>query len=205
MNIMYDLVPVIAWLVLCLVYLYHMCAWRKNEYVIRERNYYHLTQFLLVVQAFAGFYGHGEIMRARSLTWIVAFAGCVLCFAGLSLCLWARIVLGRFWDMHASIQVQHQLVCDGPYRVSRNPLFLGQLLLFLGTGLAWCNVVALLCSVPALWSFKRRIAKEEYCLQRFFTCEYEKYQSSTPRFFSLPRLSHKQHRCVERNAVLYLK
>lgn len=75
------------------------------------------------------------------------------------------------------------LIVDGPYRLSRNPMYLGLTLLYLGitlaTGVAW---PLLLLPLP-LWIIDRRIiAFEEQTLEAIFGDAYRAYQRRVRRW-----------------------
>jgi protein-S-isoprenylcysteine O-methyltransferase Ste14 len=75
------------------------------------------------------------------------------------------------------------LIVDGPYRVSRNPIYLGLTLLYLGvtlaTGVAW---PLLLLPLP-LWIVDRRIIPfEERTLERTFGDAYRAYRRRVRRW-----------------------
>jgi protein-S-isoprenylcysteine O-methyltransferase Ste14 len=76
------------------------------------------------------------------------------------------------------------LIVDGPYRVSRNPMYLGLTLLYLGvtlaTGAAW---PLLLLPLP-LWVIDRRVIPfEEQTLEGIFGDAYRAYQRRVRRWF----------------------
>ncbi len=193
-----NIVPVVAWLVLGAIYLGHLVVWRHKEYIVRVPNFHHFTHFVLVAQAVAGLSGLGRLELRDPAALLCGFLGLLSVSVGFLACSWGKLTLGRFWDMHASIQAEHALVRGGPYRWCRNPIFLGQFLLLVGTGLAWGNVLVLVLGALSYWSFDRRIAKEERCLEYHFGNAFAEYRSETVRF--LARLPSRQtHGRVARN------
>jgi protein-S-isoprenylcysteine O-methyltransferase Ste14 len=74
-------------------------------------------------------------------------------------------------------------VIAGPYQFTRNPMYVGLLLLAAGMGL-WMNtwwVFALL--MPTLLIIDRYvIAREEQYLERRFGCEYDAYKQRVRRW-----------------------
>ena len=68
------------------------------------------------------------------------------------------------------------LVLDGPFRLTRNPLYVAMALLTIGAGL-WLNTWwVLILLAPALLAVDRLvIAREEAYLRRRFGAEYEAY------------------------------
>lgn len=63
-------------------------------------------------------------------------AGAVLMALSLALALWGFLTLRRAGTPVEPGQVPSRLVTEGPYRFSRNPLYLAQLLFLAGLGLA---------------------------------------------------------------------
>src|SRR5262249_2426215 len=53
--------------------------------------------------------------------------------AGLSVALWARVVLGRNWSGAIVLKEHHELIDRGPYAFVRHPIYTGVLLMVLGT------------------------------------------------------------------------
>ncbi len=47
--------------------------------------------------------------------------------------LWARWVLGTMWSFSAVAKASHELRTDGPYRITRHPIYTGLLGMLLGT------------------------------------------------------------------------
>lgn len=74
-----------------------------------------------------------------------------------------------------------RLVTDGPYRFSRNPMYLGHLIFFLGlavllSGPAWVVWVA------HLFWFDQRARRDEPHLQALFGSQYESYRRRVKRW-----------------------
>jgi protein-S-isoprenylcysteine O-methyltransferase Ste14 len=75
------------------------------------------------------------------------------------------------------------LVMSGPYRYSRNPMYLGLALLFIGLAVIFAVVWALLFVIPLiLYTQARVIMPEERYLQRAFGDDYRVYSSHVRRW-----------------------
>ena len=81
-----------------------------------------------------------------------------------------------------------QLVQSGPYRFTRNPMYLGMVLI--------CAAVALLSGVIlnigaalvlAVWLEFRFIRREEKFLDSLFGAPFQQYMRQTPRWFGRPK------------------
>lgn len=91
-----------------------------------------------------------------------------------------------FWSRHTSvvpIRPATTLVVSGPYRWTRNPMYVGLALLTIGMGL-WRNTWwILLLLAPALLAIDRLvIAREERYLHRRFGLDYEAYTRRVRRW-----------------------
>lgn len=115
--------------------------------------------------------------------WIQWVAGYALIAAAVALDLWAVKTL---IDRHTTV-LPHRgsayLVTCGPFRFTRNPIYLGYTLIMAGLGLAtqnpWFFVMASL-SVAITTAFA--VSREELHLLSRFGCEYERYCRATSRW-----------------------
>ncbi len=101
---------------------------------------------------------------------------------GLALRAWAAVILGRFYTRTLRITHEHALVTAGPYRVVRNPGYLGTLAVWVGFGLSSGSWLATL-AVTALMActYGRRIRSEEAMLLAGLGDEYRQYVRRTWR------------------------
>ncbi len=76
-----------------------------------------------------------------------------------------------------------ELIPDGPYRYTRNPMYAGMTLIQAGVGTALGNLWILLLLVPTLLILQRSvIEKEEAYLERRFGESYLRYRKSVRRW-----------------------
>ena len=76
-----------------------------------------------------------------------------------------------------------RLVLTGPYRYSRNPDYIGQLVLYLGIALAANTWWPIWLLPPVLAVVERGVVfREERYLEAKFGREYEDYKRSVPRW-----------------------
>jgi protein-S-isoprenylcysteine O-methyltransferase Ste14 len=96
--------------------------------------------------------------------------------------------IGRVWtSAYISGRKTHELVCDGPYSLTRNPLYFFSLLAYLGAGLAFEKLTVALAFVVMFWvTHWPTIMAEEAKLRKKFGDEYDDYAKSVPRFW--PRI-----------------
>lgn len=117
-------------------------------------------------------------IRSRTLAW----GGIVMMLAGLMLRIWAIRVLGAFYTRTLRTSAEQRLVEEGPYRLVRNPGYLGDILLWLGAGFASANwIVLATIAFPMLRAYRSRIKAEEAMLAEAFPQEYDGYARRTWR------------------------
>lgn len=113
--------------------------------------------------------------------------GLVVLVGSLAFTLWARYVLGTMWTSSAQVKQDHRLHTDGPYRITRHPIYTGLLGMLAGTamtaGLGRFVVMFLLL----LALFVLKIRAEERLLDAELGEEYADYRRRVPGLFPLPR------------------
>jgi len=94
-------------------------------------------------------------------------------------------VLGRLWSTaYIGGRKNKDLVMDGPYSMTRNPLYFFSFLGGLGVFLAFQNIYIIAVYVVAFpLSYRYVIRSEEKRLAGLFGPEFDKYLESTPAFF----------------------
>jgi protein-S-isoprenylcysteine O-methyltransferase Ste14 len=95
--------------------------------------------------------------------------------------LWARWTLGKMWSSVPALREEHELHTDGPYRVTRHPIYTGILGMLFGSAL----VIGLGGVVVGLLVFGGvfliRIRREEQLMLQTFGEQYVRYQRRVPR------------------------
>lgn len=106
-----------------------------------------------------------------------------LCTA-LAMIAWSAI---WFWRKRTPIEPHHtpkSLIVEGPYRLSRNPIYLALVLLTVASAVGHGSLVGLLCAFGLSWVLDRRFAaQEEALLVQTFGEEAERYLSASKRWF----------------------
>lgn len=75
------------------------------------------------------------------------------------------------------------LVTTGPYRVTRNPIYIGFVLVYFGLSIVLTSMWVLLLLVPVLVILQRGVVKrEEAYLERKFGDAYRAYKTRVPRW-----------------------
>jgi len=107
--------------------------------------------------------------------------GIVLTYAGLTLTIWSRARLGRYWSGTVALKQDHHLIQSGPYRVVRHPLYSGIIVAAAGMCLCVTTWSSLLGVISLLACFERRAHKEDSLLASEFGPEFEAYRQRTGR------------------------
>jgi protein-S-isoprenylcysteine O-methyltransferase Ste14 len=107
-------------------------------------------------------------------------------YVGLAICLVGLITLTIIMVNFATTPLD-ELVSKGLYRYSRHPIYITQLLLFIGVGIASASWIFLLLSIlRTIASFMLMNPEERYCLEKYGNA-YREYMNRTPRWLGIPK------------------
>jgi len=112
----------------------------------------------------------------RSTTLLAGLCADAIVLAGLAIALWARVELGRNWNLNPSIQEDHELIERGPYAYVRHPLYSGLVLMFLGTVLWYGSWIGGILFVACLIGTWLKLREEERLLTGHFGTRYLEYK-----------------------------
>jgi len=107
-------------------------------------------------------------------------------FIGLSIYLFG-VIIGSLamYDFYST--ALDKLVTKGIYRISRNPMYLGMFLIFIGTGIACVSwLFLLLTMVFVILSHILVTTEERFCL-KMYGKSYREYLNRTSRWIGLPK------------------
>ncbi|MGC9091684.1 MAG: methyltransferase family protein [Bacteroidota bacterium] len=144
-------------------------------WLFRNRSYMPIP-FLLVMLVFAQ-----PTFESMVIGFVLALVGEVIRFWGVSFVGSETRTTG---EAGAS-----QLVTVGPYAYVRNPLYIGNILIYIGFGVmsnAWFPWLTVIAAVYFVFQYSMIISLEEEVLRRKFGERYEAYTQKVPRFF--PRI-----------------
>jgi protein-S-isoprenylcysteine O-methyltransferase Ste14 len=115
-------------------------------------------------------------------SWWIEIPGLVLLVASTGFTIWARVRLGRMWSASPdTLQESHELRTDGPYAVTRHPIYTGLLGMLLGSALLNGLGASLFFLVIGVAVVAARIPIEERLMSTTFPEQYAKYRRRTPR------------------------
>ena len=96
--------------------------------------------------------------------------------------IWARLVLGRMWSASPNVvQAGHELRTDGPYGITRHPIYTGLLGMLIGTVLLSGLGVSLVLLAVGAAVIGSRIPVEERLMSTRFPEEYARYRKRVPQ------------------------
>lgn len=115
---------------------------------------------------------------------LMGLAGLLIFIAGSLIAIWAKVTMGKYWSPPVSHDQkrQNKLMKHGPFKYSRNPIYVGIIMILAGYGIAIQSYFTFLAIIP-IYYFYNSVLKEEKNLEKVFKEEYLKYKKEVPRFF----------------------
>lgn len=166
-------------------------AWTASRW--RERNILltiELTFYAL--WAYARFFldlDHALLSTAAEPA--LALAGAAILAAGVVLAAWAKLRLGRWFSATFGVKEGHVLVTDGPYAVTRHPIYSGLIATIAGAALLWNSALTLLLAVLLAVPYFLHTVHEEALFEQHFGAAYRDYQRRVPRLVPFAPLSRR--------------
>jgi protein-S-isoprenylcysteine O-methyltransferase Ste14 len=120
----------------------------------------------------------------RSLTFDappVRILGLVILLAATAFTIWARLVLGVMWSGAPAVKQEHQLRTNGPYSVTRHPIYTGMLGMFLGSLLVAGGGRWIVPFPVFLVLLEIKLHIEERLMQAEFPEDYPRYRQRVPQ------------------------
>ena len=156
----------------------------------RERLYRLVVSLGLMMIVLAPFLAIRGGLQIWTNPPLLAWAMLLVVVAGIALCWWARLHLGRLWSAEVTRKEGHRVVDTGPYRLVRHPIYSGFIVMDLGLALLCGSALALVgVAVIALGlSIKARL-EEEFLCDELGAAAYRSYKARTPML--VPRLARR--------------
>jgi len=118
---------------------------------------------------------------------LITYAGAIFAAFGLALDLAAVFTMTRAKTNILPHRAADKLVKHGPFRFTRNPIYVGNTCLLIGLGLWFSNCWLLLAAFCAAVAVDRlAIRREELHLTAKFGAAFTQYQARVPRWLGLP-------------------
>lgn len=145
-----------------------------------------IYNLLVVVINFGAFY---VIAKADSVLGFRAFQseiifglGAAIVFLGWLVRFWASL---HFYKSHMAVlavKPQDVIVTSGPFKYSRNPLFIGIVLIMLGSALVFDTIIGIILTLLSAVLLNYWAGTEEKQLEEIFGQEYLDYKQKTRRW-----------------------
>jgi len=120
----------------------------------------------------------------------VRVVGLIILVCSTAFTLWARVALGTMWSASPMVKVEHRLRTEGPYGVTRHPIYTGLLGMLLGTVLLVGFGHWLLLLPVGLVFIEIRIHLEEGLMLATFPEAYPTYRQRVPQLIPGLRRFH---------------
>ena len=117
----------------------------------------------------------------------LAAIGIALVVLGVLLAAWAKARLGRWFSGSFAVKEGHELVTDGPYAITRHPIYTGILATVLGAALAWDSLLTLLLAALFVLPLFMHTVYEESLFEQHFGDAYHDYERRVPRLVPFAR------------------
>ena len=134
---------------------------------------------------FSGIWGiiWGLVKQPQNLFMLPWYSvmGLVLFVMGLTIMIVSQATLWRNYSGFLIIRKDHRLITHGIYRFTRNPIYLGTLIVFIGLPVYAASLYGLLTMIFLIPIFLNRIRLEEQLLTEEFQDAHQKYKQNTKK------------------------
>jgi protein-S-isoprenylcysteine O-methyltransferase Ste14 len=123
-----------------------------------------------------------DLQRITTHSWWVELPGLALLVVSTMFTIWARLSLGSMWSISPDVlKDRHQLRTQGPYAVTRHPIYTGLLGMLFGTTLLNGLGVWIGLPIVGVVVFATRVPVEERLMSKTFPEDYERYRQRVPQ------------------------
>ena len=130
------------------------------------------------------------------IVWLLAFIysiflplklGTIWFYIGLPISIVGLITFTIVIVTFATTPINNEPLIKGLYRYSRHPMYITQLVMFIGVGIASASWVFLLFTIVyTILSLVLAIPEERFCLEKYGDA-YREYMERTPRWLGVPK------------------
>ena len=111
----------------------------------------------------------------------LGYVGVLLYLLGFAWVVWSFLTLGKQHSGEVTIQKEHELITNWPYRWIRNPMYLGLVVFPFGIALVFGSWIGIALPILLIGLFIWRIRDEEKLLKQEFGQRWENYCKHTWR------------------------
>ena len=166
----------VSWVAYWIVAARHTLSNQRTESLLTGASYRVLLVLGIILLAYPG----PRLRPANPLLWpqsaVTVAIGLGLVIVGLSIAVWARRHLGKYWSGRITLKVDHHVIQSGPYAFVRHPIYSGILLALLGTVISIGTVRSCIAIALMFISFVVKLKLEERWLCAHLGAEYEEYR-----------------------------
>jgi protein-S-isoprenylcysteine O-methyltransferase Ste14 len=166
----------IAWAAYWIAAARRTAANRRTESLLTGASYRIPLLIGIILMVFSSVSLPGTAFFLWPLNPFILGIGDILTVAGMSLAVWARLHLGKYWSGRITLKVEHRVIQTGPYTWVRHPIYSGLILALLGTAISIGTLQAFFGFAFIFVSFLRKLTLEENWLRSHLGTEYELYQ-----------------------------
>ena len=105
--------------------------------------------------------------------------GLLLSFLGFVLMNWSIMVLGKQFSVNVTIQDDHKLITNGPYKYIRHPRYSGVIVFLIGIPIVYRTWLPLIVDILLIEVLLWRIKDEEKLMHQEFKSDWENYRRKT--------------------------
>ncbi len=110
------------------------------------------------------------------------YFGIVLILFGVIINLWTDRLFKKEKINVKYHKIPHKLITSGPFKISRNPMYLGMLAILLGIAILLQNLITFLFPIIFIIIIEKHISIEEKNLEKKFGKKYIKYKHKVRRW-----------------------
>jgi protein-S-isoprenylcysteine O-methyltransferase Ste14 len=146
---------------------------------------FYIELLFCVRDGFSGFWGTiwRLVKQPQNLIMfpVQSIIGMALIIIGLIIMIVGQATLFRNYSSFVIIRKDHQLITHGIYRFTRNPIYLGAIMVFAGLPVYAASLYGFLTMLVLIPIFLNRIRLEEELLTAEFQDAYQKYKKTTKK------------------------
>jgi protein-S-isoprenylcysteine O-methyltransferase Ste14 len=121
--------------------------------------------------------------RLGSANGVALATGLAFIVIGFALAAWSVRVFHLAGTSVVPSETAATLVTSGPYKITRNPIYIGFILVYFGLSIVLTSLWILILLIPVLFILQRGVVeREEAYLDREFGEAYRKYKAKVPRW-----------------------